>query len=325
MSTWDKLSMAERAEVMKLAVENGIYDLGTIRDGYNEFAKGGEIHIKPENRGKFTALKKRTGHSATWFKQHGTPAQKKMATFALNARKWKHGLGGNLFLTGGPTQDNDPATKDWEHRREHEELHPMYQRTQKDEEYWREKQARNAQATEELDRKKGVVMSALERQASDTPFTGESYKQAVDDQRQRALDKAKDFEKGARAVVTAAELGLSGASLLGAYANWKNWANAASLTKRGIANLLQKAQAPMQEAGALIDGYQTMDALGNNEFDAYYNGASGVLGVAGTIGASDIFRGRYPMVDRFLDTSGIIQNAGDFIKFGYDALHNNIE
>lgn len=52
--------------------------------------EGGPIHIKPENRGKFTALKKRTGHSASWFKAHGTPAQKKMATFALNAKKWHH-------------------------------------------------------------------------------------------------------------------------------------------------------------------------------------------------------------------------------------------
>lgn len=48
------------------------------------------IHIKPANRGKFTALKKRTGHSASWFKENGTPAQKKMAVFALNAKKWKH-------------------------------------------------------------------------------------------------------------------------------------------------------------------------------------------------------------------------------------------
>ena len=59
-----------------------------------ELKSGGKIHIKPENRGKFTALKKRTGHSASWFKAHGTPAQKKMATFALNSRKWKHGDGG---------------------------------------------------------------------------------------------------------------------------------------------------------------------------------------------------------------------------------------
>lgn len=62
----------------------------------NSFAKGGKIHIKPENRGKFTRLKERTGKSATWFKEHGTPAQKKMATFALNARKWKHADGGYL-------------------------------------------------------------------------------------------------------------------------------------------------------------------------------------------------------------------------------------
>ena len=52
--------------------------------------KYGGIHIKKKNRGKFTALKKRTGKSASWFKEHGTPAQKKMAIFALNARKWKH-------------------------------------------------------------------------------------------------------------------------------------------------------------------------------------------------------------------------------------------
>ena len=61
------------------------------------YASGGKIHIKKKNRGKFTALKKRTGHSASWFKAHGTPAQKKMAVFALNARKWKHCHGGFKF------------------------------------------------------------------------------------------------------------------------------------------------------------------------------------------------------------------------------------
>ena len=65
-------------------------------DAIREFKKGGRIYIKPSHRGKFTALKKRTGHSASWFKAHGTPAQRKMATFALNARKWKHADGGVL-------------------------------------------------------------------------------------------------------------------------------------------------------------------------------------------------------------------------------------
>ena len=52
--------------------------------------KHGGIYIKPSHRGRFTALKERTGHSTSWFKENGTPAQKKMATFALNASKWKH-------------------------------------------------------------------------------------------------------------------------------------------------------------------------------------------------------------------------------------------
>ena len=63
--------------------------LGADQTTYKN-GKDSGIHIKPSHRGKFTALKKRTGHSASWFKAHGTPAQKKMATFELNARKWKH-------------------------------------------------------------------------------------------------------------------------------------------------------------------------------------------------------------------------------------------
>lgn len=59
------------------------------RGGSIQKGKSG-IHIKPENRGKFTRLKKRTGHSASWFKKNGTPAQKKMAVFALNSRHWNH-------------------------------------------------------------------------------------------------------------------------------------------------------------------------------------------------------------------------------------------
>ena len=77
-----------------------------------EFGKGGKIHIKPSHRGRFSALLKRTGKTASWYKAHGTPAQKKMATFALNARKWKHADGGFLeeydpdFV--GPPAPRDP-------------------------------------------------------------------------------------------------------------------------------------------------------------------------------------------------------------------------
>ena len=79
----------------------------------NLLSSGGSIHIKPENRGKFTALKERTGHSATWFKENGTPAQKKMATFALNARHWKHADGGPLDYSGISTTNNRAYNPDY--------------------------------------------------------------------------------------------------------------------------------------------------------------------------------------------------------------------
>ena len=67
--------------------------INALEDSIEFLKKGGSIptgksgiHIKPENRGKFTRLKKRTGKSASWYKAHGTPAQKKMAIFALNSR-----------------------------------------------------------------------------------------------------------------------------------------------------------------------------------------------------------------------------------------------
>ena len=88
---------------------------GGLLDMNNQYSNGGKIYIKPENRGKFTALKERTGKSATWFKEHGTPAQKKMATFALNSRKWKHKDGGLLndyndfiFGIGNPNMEQIP-------------------------------------------------------------------------------------------------------------------------------------------------------------------------------------------------------------------------
>ena len=95
-------------------VEQSPFAYGGLLDMNNQYSDGGKIYIKPENRGKFTALKERTGKSATWFKEHGTPAQKKMATFALNAAKW-HSLGGplsthGLDLSNGVVQVNNGNT-----------------------------------------------------------------------------------------------------------------------------------------------------------------------------------------------------------------------
>ena len=298
----------------------------------DQYAKGGRIHIKPSHRGRLTELKKRTGKTEAELYRTGSPAVRKMITFARSARKWKHADGGHLFGLGSNLEVDDYPEGYWENRREHAEVKPGYKRTKKDVEYWEKKNKRNAEAAEEFNRKAGTVMSQLSDIAASTPVTGEEVKQAAEDQRQKDLQKFKDYKKGIRALVTAAELGMSGGSLLGAYANWKNWASAANalnptrlqMAKANIANLLQNAQAPMQVGGTLIDSYQTYDAATkHDDFDKKYNAGSTFLGSAGYLGARDYFRGRYPWIDRALDTAGILQNVGDFIKFGYDTYTGN--
>lgn len=51
---------------------------------------GKSIHIKPANRGKFNATKKRTGKTTEQLAHSKNPLTRKRAIFALNARKWHH-------------------------------------------------------------------------------------------------------------------------------------------------------------------------------------------------------------------------------------------
>lgn len=61
------------------------------------FAEGGRIHIKPENRGKFTETKRRTGKTTEELTHSKNPVTRKRAIFALNSRHWnKHSNGGYL-------------------------------------------------------------------------------------------------------------------------------------------------------------------------------------------------------------------------------------
>lgn len=50
MSSWDDLSMADRARYIKLGVSNGITDLSIIRDTYNSFDEGGPKYNKETRR-----------------------------------------------------------------------------------------------------------------------------------------------------------------------------------------------------------------------------------------------------------------------------------
>lgn len=62
----------------------------------DSYKKGSKIHIKKENRGKFTAAAKRAGMSVQAYASkvlndpNASPQLKKRANFARNAKKWKH-------------------------------------------------------------------------------------------------------------------------------------------------------------------------------------------------------------------------------------------
>ena len=83
---------------MKLNMKNNIMYFEDI-----PAAKLG-IHIKPENRGKFTETKKRTGKTTEELTHSKNPLTRKRAIFAQNAKKWKHFLGGSFQ---GIATDND--------------------------------------------------------------------------------------------------------------------------------------------------------------------------------------------------------------------------
>ena len=101
---WNKLSMKDRADVMRIFLDKGISDLDTIRKEYNTFAEGGKIHINPSKKGTFTAAASKHGMGVQEFaskvlanKENYSPAMVKKANFARNASKW-HGLGGLLEI-----------------------------------------------------------------------------------------------------------------------------------------------------------------------------------------------------------------------------------
>lgn len=53
------------------------------------YPKGG-IKIKPKNKGKFNAIKKRTGKTTQQLLHSKNPLTRRRANFARNAKKWNH-------------------------------------------------------------------------------------------------------------------------------------------------------------------------------------------------------------------------------------------
>lgn len=86
-----------------------------LDEPFDTFKKGG-IHIKPENKGKFNALKKRTGKTTEELTHSKNPLTRKRAIFAQNAAKWKKKEHGGMvnpfhpihqYADGGPYDEEE--------------------------------------------------------------------------------------------------------------------------------------------------------------------------------------------------------------------------
>lgn len=69
------------------SMDTTLLDLGLI----SYMKKGKKIYIKPENKGKFNATKKRTGKTTEELTHSKNPLTRRRAIFAQNAKRWKKG------------------------------------------------------------------------------------------------------------------------------------------------------------------------------------------------------------------------------------------
>lgn len=301
---WSDLSMKDRASYIKLMVENGIYNLNSIRTIYNSFAEGGPIKAMRAT----PTLKKKSWETDEEYKER-ISSYSKVDTAAI--------ISENQRIIEENKRNRQQYLQTEEGKRRQAQIQ------EEDTKLFNNIKV-PIQNTSSLNRSANMIQDSLQSEIDKAKSLNNEIEEGAKLQQQERLDKLNDYKKGIEATVTALELGLSGAPLLGAYSNYRNWANSANVAKKTLANLLQKAQLPMQVGGTMIDAYQTFDAIQSGEpFETYYNAASIGLGTAGSIGASDVFlnsRFHNPKVDRVLDVLGVLQNTGDFIKFGYDTL-----
>ena len=301
---WNDLSMKDRASYIKLMVENGIYNLNSIRTIYNSFAEGGPIKATRET----PTLKKKSWETDEEYEER-INSYSNVDTAAIIAENQR------IIEENKRNRQQYLQTEEGKRRQAQiqEEDTKLFNNIKVP-----------IQNTSSLNRSANMIHDSLQSEVDKAKSLNNEIKEGAKLQQQERLDKLNDYKKGIEATTNALELVLSGTSLLGAYSNYRNWANSANIAKKTLANLLQKAQLPMQVGGTMIDAYQTFDAIQSEEpFETYYNAASMGLGTAGSIGASDVFlnsRFHNPKVDRVLDVLGVLQNTGDFIKFGYDTL-----
>lgn len=92
-----KFNFTTLQSIINKQTNMNLTQLPNIISNYLDYLKnGGKIHIKKENRGKFTESAKRAGRTvqeharAVLANPNATALQKKRANFAIQAKRWHH-------------------------------------------------------------------------------------------------------------------------------------------------------------------------------------------------------------------------------------------
>ena len=64
--SWNDLSMKDKASYIRMGVENGITDLDTIREVYNKFAEGGDLHGDGGDKPRYKSSSNIRKQISTW-------------------------------------------------------------------------------------------------------------------------------------------------------------------------------------------------------------------------------------------------------------------
>lgn len=186
---WSDLSMKDRASYIKLMVENGIYNLNSIRTIYNSFAEGGPIKATRAT----PTLKKKSWETDEEYKER-ISSYNKVDTAAIIAENQR------IIEENKRNRQQYLQTEEGKRRQAQiqEEDTKLFNNIKVP-----------IQNTSSLNRSANMIQDSLQSEVDKAKSLSHEIKEDTKLQQQERLDKLNDYKKGIEATVTALELGLS--------------------------------------------------------------------------------------------------------------------
>lgn len=293
-SRWDSLTMAQKSELIGMAVKQGITDLSSIKSMYNEMGVGSRRY----EIGGF---------------MESTEEEKDLY--------YTNSIGKQQRFVRHPNE----SYEDYKHRFE-ERQKLTQQRAQRNRDRYNRRMEANARGAERLNHSINVVTDAMKKQAEATPFTGAEVKQAAEEQRQDKIDEWHGYKNMIDATMTGAEMLAAGYGITRGLTHLNRYLarNATQSTGQAVSrdamqnllkwnnrvDMIDKPQVAMNAIGGTADGYQLLTA--DNSFDRWENGIETGMNAAGVVGGMNWFR-NLPIYTKF---GNRVDNALDAMGYG---------